>query len=134
MPNTTRGRQVYVNTLVFDQSDFFQTDGFTRVVGLTPSQLVMNLFYNNEAQPWPFVDGTSISDVKATSGSIYWNAIPGAPGFYGVRFRPSAVGYWRLLISYPVGQQILAQDYDVLPASPTIEQGLKPSFVKPGTV
>lgn len=134
MPQTTRGRQVFINTLVFDQADFFQTDGFTRVVGLTVPQLQMSLFFNNEIQPWTFIDGSTISDMKASSGVVYWNPIPGAPGFYGVRFRPSAIGYWRLLVTYPVGQQILAQDYDVGHLPPFIEEGLKPSFVKPGTI
>ena len=49
----------------------------------------------------------------------------------GVRFRPNAIGYWRLLINYAVGTQISAQDYDVTPLPPTVDTGLKASFVKP---
>jgi hypothetical protein len=119
MAQTTRGRQVPANQTVDDQADFFQSDGFTRVTGLTVSQLVMQLFLNN------------VTDGQITSGNVYWLEVPGSPGIYSVRFRPNALGYWRLLITYPVGMQIEGQDYDVVPPSPTVDQGLKASFLKP---
>jgi hypothetical protein len=130
---TTRGRQVYANQLVLEQADFFQSDGFTRVTGLTASQVQQTLTFNNVAQPWPLVDGGSIPDAQTVSGRIYYSEIPGLPGVYSVRFRPNAVGYWRMTITYVPGQQIVAQDYDVLAQLPATDQGLKPSFTKPGT-
>jgi hypothetical protein len=116
---------------VDDQADFFQSDGFTRVTGLTVSQLTMALFFDNQPQPWQFVTGAGVTDTQITSGYVYWLEVPGAPGYYSVRFRPNAIGYWRLLITYPVGTQIQGQDYDVVPPSPTVDQGLKASFLKP---
>lgn len=129
--STTRGRLVVNNQVVFDQADFFQPDGFTRVTGLIPSQLVGQLFLQNVLQPWPLVPGAGVTDAQVASGKVYWTEVPGSPGIYNVRWRPNALGYWRLLITYPVGTQIMAQDYDVTVAGVPVETGLKASFVKP---
>lgn len=128
---TTRGRLVYANQTVDDQADFFQPDGFTRVTGLTVSNLSMQLFFDNQLQPWTFVTGANLTDTQIASGSVYWLEVPGSPGIYSVRFRPNAIGYWRLLITYPAGQQISGQDYDVNATPPTVDTGLKAAFVKP---
>ncbi len=129
---TTRGRLVQINQVIIDQADFFQSDGFTRVIGLGVDDLSLQLFFNNLLQPWTFVLGSGVTDALVKSGSVYWNEVPGSYGIYSVRFRPNAVGYWRLLITYAAGSQIMGQDYDVLSQIPTIESGLKASFVKPG--
>lgn len=129
--STTRGRLVVNNQVVYDQADFFQLDGFTRVTGLLPAQLVEQLFFQNALQPWPLVSGVGVTDAQIASGKVYWAEVPGSPGIYNVRWRPNAIGYWRLLISYPVGTQIMGQDYDVTVAGVPVETGLKASFVKP---
>lgn len=132
MAGTTRGRQVFINQTVLDQADYFQMDGFTRVVGLTPAQLVGEVFFNNTSQPWVLTDGSSIIDSAIMSGKLYVNELVGQPGHYSVRFRPNAVGYWRVLLTYTAGQQISAQDYDVLAqGGPPTDQGLKATFTKP---
>lgn len=129
---TTRGRQVYANQLVLDQAQFFQIDGYTLVTGLTPSVLTCVVTFNNLVQPWPLVAGATTPDAQTVSGKVYFNEISGNPGVYSVRIRPNAIGYWRVTLNYPTGQQILAQDYDVLATPPVVDQGLKPSFIKPG--
>jgi hypothetical protein len=111
---TTRGRQVFSNQVVFDQADFFQSDGFTRVTGLTTSNLTCELFFNNILMPWSFLSGVGISDAQIAAGKVYWMEIPTDPGRYNIRWRPNAVGYWRLLITYTAGQQIMGQDYDFI--------------------
>jgi hypothetical protein len=128
---TTRGRVVQANQVVLDQVDFFQPDGFTRVVGLIPASLVSQIFYNNTIQPWPLVSGLGVTDAQVTSGRVYFNEVPGSPGFYNVRFRPNALGFWRNLLTYPPGLQISAQDFDVVQSLPTSEGGLHASFIKP---
>lgn len=129
--STTRGRLVINNQVVFDQADFFQPDGFTRIIGILPSDLGEQIFFQNGMQPWPLVSGLGVTDAQIASGKVYWGEVPGAPGIYNVRWRPNAVGYWRLLITYPVGAQIMGQDYDVTVAGVPVETGLKASFVKP---
>lgn len=128
---TTRGRLVQINQTIIDQADFFEPDGFTRVQGLVVADLIGEIFFNNVSQPWPLVDGSSISDAAVVSGKVYWNEVPGSPGFYNVRFRPNAIGYWRNIISYPAGTQIMGQDFDVVSQVPQAETGLRASFVKP---
>ena len=58
---TTRGRLVYANQTVVDQADFFQSDGYTRVTGLVPANLVMQLFFDNQLQPWTFITGANLT-------------------------------------------------------------------------
>jgi hypothetical protein len=128
---TTRGRIVQANQIVLDQVDFFQPDGFTRVVGLTPGQLVSQIFFNNTMQPWPLVAGLGVTDAQVAAGRVYFNEIPGSPGFYNVRFRPNAVGFWRNLLAYPAGTQDAAQDFDVIASTGALEAGIKSSFIKP---
>jgi len=129
--STTRGRVVQANQVVLDQVDFFAPDGFTRVVGLIPASLVSQVFYNNAIQPWPLMSGLGVTDAQVSSGRVYFNEVPGSPGFYNVRFRPNALGFWRNLLTYPPGLQISAQDYDVIQGTPTSEGGLHASFIKP---
>ena len=128
---TTRGRIVQANQVVLDQVDFFQSDGFTRVVGLIPSSLVSQIFYNNTLQPWLLISGLGVTDAQVSSGQIYFNEVPGSPGFYNVRFRPNALGFWRNLLTYPAGQQISAQDFDVVQGTPVVGSDLNASFIKP---
>jgi len=125
--STTRGRLIYTNQVVYDQADFFQVDGFTRIPGLLPNQLTCAMFFNNSLQPWTLVSGVGIQDVNIAAGKVYWQQIPSGP--YGIRFRPNAVGYWRLVITYAPGFQIAGQDYDVNAGTGVpIEGGLRASF------
>jgi len=124
MSNTTRGRLLRVNQLIIDQADFFQLDGYHRVTGLGVIDVQVQLFHDNVPQPWVLTSGSGVTDAKVAAGKVYFSEISGAAGCYSVRFRPNVGGYWRLLISYPTGQQTLAQDYDVT---------LEPTSVK-GTI
>ena len=133
MSQTTRGRIVQANQVVLDQVDFFEPDGFTRVIGLTVGDLINEIFVQNVRQPWTLVNGVGVTDAQVGSGTVYFNQIPGQPGFYNVRFRPNAVGFWRNLLTYTVGTQISAQDFDVVQSAPLLESGLKSSFIKDGS-
>ena len=128
----TRGRQVYNNQVVLDQADIYLDDGFTRHTGITVSALTIDLFYQNLRQGWTPVSGLGVLDTQVSAGKIYWEEIAAAPGFYSVRFRPNGVGYWRLVLTYPSGFQVLAQDYDVTSQPLTVDAGLQATFVKPG--
>lgn len=128
----SRGRLMQNNVVVRGQPDFLQSDGYTRITGITPNRVQSVLFYNNALQPWLLVDGSAVTDAQIASGSVYWNEIPGASGYYNVRFLPNAVGYWRLLILYPAGPEFYAQDYDVVPSA-NIDAGLLTSFLPPGS-
>ena len=130
---TTRGRIVQANQVVLDQVDFFDGGGFNRVVGLTVSDLVSTIFFNNLKQPWPLVDGSAVNDAQVAAGTIYFHQLAGEPGFYSVRFRPNAVGFWRNLLTFTAGSQHSAQDFDVVASSPLLESGLKSSFIKDGS-
>lgn len=129
---TNRGRVVQANQVVMDQADFFLPDGFHRVPGLTITALASQLFFNNTLQPWVLASGSGVPDSQISAGRIYFNEIPGSPGIYSVRFRPNALGYWRNLLTYDAGLQIVAQDFDVVQGAPAMESGLNASFIKPG--
>lgn len=135
MSGSIHGRSVPINTTVFDQADFFQLDGYTRVTGILPNQLTVVVFFNNVLQPWSLVTGVGVGDGQIQAGRIYWSEIPGAAGYYSVRWRPNAAGYWRIVTSYPAGSQIVARDYDVTVADAGDGcggAGLKVSFVGKG--
>lgn len=128
---TTRGRLVFNNLVVYDQVEFFQLDGFTRVTGLIPSQLILEVYHDNTVLSWPLLPGVGVLDPQITSGQVYFDVL--STGSYGIRWRPNATGYWRLMLSYAAGYQILAQDYDVNAGTGVSAPGggLKVSFVGP---
>jgi len=131
--STTHGRIVEINQAVVDQADFFQSDGYTRQAGLTTANVTSQLFFNNSEQPWSLLDGTALLDSQVASGNVYWSEIPGSGGVYSVRFRPNALGFWRLLINYPVGKQIVAQDYDIVLKAENCQPGIRSTFIHPRT-
>lgn len=128
---SSRIRTVLHNKVVLDQAEFLTGDEYTRVAGLTSSNLNLKAFFNNVLQPWSLVAGSSVSDNLIKSGSVYWSEIPGAPGYYNVRFRPNAIGHWRLALNYDVGTQSVILGFDVVEQPPSIDNGLTASFVKP---
>jgi hypothetical protein len=110
-------RIIPVNTTIVDQVDFFQGDYFTRVENLSVSDLVLSLFNENAKLSWPLVSGVGLTNGQILSGGVYFSQIPNALGYYSVRFRPNAAGYWRMVLSYPAGVQASALDYDVVTTS-----------------
>ncbi len=121
-------RVVPVNTLVYDQTDWFQGDFFTRITGLVPANLVLQVFANNALMPsWTLLTGVGVPDSQVAAGKVYIHEI--TSGFYSVRFRPNALGYWRLNFSYAVGVQTIALDYDVVTKLDMTATGLHASFV-----
>jgi hypothetical protein len=126
------GRLIPINRVVIDQADIFAPDDFTRITGLTVADFTATLFYNNVAQPWAFQSGDTVTDAQVAAGTVYFNQITGQPGFYSVRFRPNAVGFWRLTLDYAVGLRTLALGFDVVPEMPLVASGLKSSFVPLG--
>lgn len=125
-------RRVEANQTVVDQADLFQGNGYDRVAGVLHGAITLKVFWNNVTQSWPMADGTGLTDAQIQSGRVYWNEIPGAPGFYSVRFRPTGVGFWRLSLTYPAGSQARVLDYDVyLESTATHQTGLRASFTKP---
>jgi hypothetical protein len=96
--------------------DFYSPpNSYVRLPGVTVGSLSASLFLNNVLVPWPLLDGSSVPDSALSAGSVLFNEIQGAPGFYSVRFFPDRTGYWRVVVSHPAcGEQAL--DYDVTPA------------------
>jgi len=125
------GRLIPINRAVIDQADFFAPDDFTRITGLTTADITSTLFFNNVAQPWALTNGALVTDAQVAAGKVYFNEITGQPGFYSVRFRPNAVGFWRLVLAYSAGSRTVLLGFDVLPEPPIVASGLKASFVKP---
>jgi hypothetical protein len=125
------GRLIPINRVVIDQADIFAPDDFTRILGLTIADITSTLFFDNVAQPWVLTNGSTVTDAQVAAGKVYFNEITGQPGFYSVRFRPNAVGFWRLVLTYPVGSRVVGLGFDVVPELPVVASGLKASFVSP---
>jgi hypothetical protein len=128
---TRVNRNVFNNQTIDGMVDFFQIDGFTRVNGLNTSTVTTTVWFNNVLQPWGLVPGSTVTDGQVASGSVYFNEVVGQSGYYSVRFRPNALGYWRILVVYPTGTQIVSLEYDVVSEPPPPDQGLKAAFVRP---
>lgn len=120
-------RVIPANTLVYDQLDWFQGDFFTRISGLTVSDIALTLFVNNALTVWPLLTGVGVTDAQVKAGNVYFQEL--TSGFYGIRFKPNALGYWRLDFRYAAGVQAIALDYDAVTKLDTAATGLHATFV-----
>lgn len=120
-------RVVPANTLVYDQLDWFQGDFFTRIGGIGVGDLGLVVFVNNAVTAWPLVTGVGVTDAQVKPGNIYFQEL--TTGYYGVRFRPNALGYWRLDFRYATGAQAISLDYDVVSKLDAVASGLHANFV-----
>ncbi len=112
--------------MIFDQVDLLSADQYTRIPGVSASNVTMTLFLNNTVVSWPLVEGALVSDVQVASGSVYWNALPNQG--YGIRFFPNSIGHWNLLIAYPGTSQLISLDYDVAKLPLAVESGVTAGF------
>lgn len=124
------GRNVSSGSLIRAQADFFLPAGsVNRVVGVQWSTLAPYVFVNNSALPWAVADGTTVQDSSISAGTVYFNEVPGSPGFYAVRFFPDRIGYWRIVLKSASLSSEVVLEFDVsAPAAPA--GGLNASFVK----
>lgn len=109
------GRLISAGALAYDQTDFFlPAESSNRVSGIVVANLRMTMFVNNAVIPWTLVDGSFVPDSSISAGSVYFNEIAAAPGYYSVRFFPDRIGFYRLCF-VTVGIEV-DREYDVLPA------------------
>ncbi len=132
MATTARDRNVPSGQVILDQADFFLGDGFTRVAGISVGQITSKLFLGNVVQAWSLASGLGLTDAQLVAGKVYFNEVPGSPGYYSVRFRPNSVGFWRLSLTWSAGTQTVILDFDVASSVTLVDTGLNASFMKPG--
>lgn len=122
-------RIVTAGKMVLDNVDLFLADGRTRVVEVPVLDLQLKVFCNSDEVTWPLVSGVGINDIRIVAGKIYWTEI--ADGFYNIRFFPSVLGLWRLIITYRAYDQAVSFTYDVVSkVSVNPSTGVKTSFFK----
>lgn len=125
------GRQVPAGQLIRDQIDLFMPAGsINRVVGESYTSLALKIFADNGLLAWPLADGTTVADSAVSAGTVYFNQIVGAPGYYSIRFFPDRIGFWRLVFREMTLNEEVIRSYDVIPARPgPASNELNASFV-----
>lgn len=122
-------RIVTSGRLILENVDLFIGDGKTRVTEVPVADLQLKIFCNNDLVSWPLVSGAGIPDVRVTAGKVYWTE--GADGFYSIRFYPSVIGMWRVLLTYQAYDQAISLTYDVVPkVSMNPSTGIRTSFIR----
>lgn len=122
-------RSVPTGSVILEQLDFFLGDGKTRAQGITPSDLKVKLQVGRLDTGWPLVSGVGIPDSRIASGKVYFEEFEA--GYYCVRFYPTQVGLWRLILSWATGDQSVSQLYDVTAKSSTPGVlGLRATFLR----
>lgn len=126
------GRIVSAGSLVRDQLDVYNPpDSFTRSTGTQPTGISVKLFVNNAPVSWPVQDGSGVADSSIGAGTVYFNEIPGSPGFYSIRFFTDRPGFWRLVILIAATSAESVKEYDVIPAQQgSTSGGLNATFVR----
>lgn len=117
--------------LIRDQVDLYMPAGsINRVVGESVTALSLAIFVDNGLLSWPLADGTTVADFSISAGTVYFNQIVGANGYYSVRFFPDRVGFWRLIFREMTLNEEVILSYDVSPARPGVASNeLNASFV-----
>jgi hypothetical protein len=115
--------------VILENVDLFLGDGKTRVVGVSITDLQLRLFCNSDEISWPLASGMGLNDIRITAGKVYWTEI--SRGFYTLRFFPSVLGSWRLILTYRAYNQAVSFTYDVVPkVSTNSTTGVRTSFFK----
>ena len=118
-------RTIASGRLAFSQADFFESGH--RKLGIAWSDLQMSMFVDGEVLSWMLVDGTFASDSSVGAGLVFFNEMPGAVGFYLVRFFPDMPGFWRIVLRHPVLGTESIFECDAVPLAPHAG-GLTASF------
>ena len=122
-------RIVTAGKMILENVDLFLGDGRTRVVEVPVADLQLKVFCNSDEVIWPLVSGVGINDIRITAGKVYWTEI--SDGFYNIRFFPSVLGLWRLILTYRAYDQAVSFTYDVVPkVSVNPSTGVRTSFFK----
>ncbi len=93
-------RTVPARKLVVDHFPVYDTDGFTKVPGLSPADLPVAVFRDSD-----------VADVLVTVSEI-----AGSPGEYRLAFTPEQAGFYELEVSYAAGKQSYVEQYQVTEA------------------
>jgi len=121
-------RSVFSGSLFRGQVDFYFPFGSpNRVTGLNISNISYKLFFNNSPLLWALSDGTSVADSSISSGLVYFNEIPGEPGYYSYRLFPDKIGYWRIVFASSLSSNEYVCDFDTIGQSNS-SSGLNASF------
>lgn len=127
-------RLVSAGAIIYDQPDIYSPVGtINRPTGLVVANFAFTQLVNGASLPWPLADGSAVPDSSISSGSAYFNEIPGTPGFYSVRFLPDRVGFWKLILTNAGLGIDVVLEYDVLASGalkPGASSGLIASFTK----
>lgn len=124
-------RTVSAGSIVYDQvAIYFPSNTFYRLSGAIPGNLDLRVFFNNNLLSWNLVDGVSVLDSSISPGSVYFNEIPSAAGYYSIRFFPDLVGYWSISLLHVPTYYENVLNFDVAPSNkyPAPNSGLTASF------
>lgn len=118
-------RTIQSGRLAFAQVDFFESGH--RKTGVVPTDLQMRAFVDGSVLSWGLTDGTFVSNSGVGAGSVFFNEVIGATGYYLVRFFPDRPGFWRFVLLHPVlGTEVICE-FDAVPSLPSVS-GLQSSF------
>lgn len=120
-------RQVPAGRLVYDRADWYQYT--IRKTGIIWSDLEIHAFINGDILTWGLADGAPVVDSNIGAGSVFFNEVVEAPGYYLIRFFPDRVGFWRIILRHPALGVEVIREFDVVP-SPAPSSGLQSSFVQ----
>jgi hypothetical protein len=125
-------RLITAGSITYEQLDFYYPpNSAMRPIGIVLANLTCVAFINNGILSWPMIDGTSVPDSSVSPGFLYFNSI--ADGFYGLRFFPHMIGFWRIVVKHASYNIEITKDYDIIPNGsfkPVGSSGLNASFVR----
>ena len=109
-------RTIAAGRVAFAQSDFFESE--VRKQGVVWSDLQLSLFVDGLPFQWAVADGVPISDTSIGAGSVFFNEVSGAVGFYLVRFFPDRTGFWRIVLRHSALGVESILEFDAIPQVP----------------
>lgn len=124
------GRVITSGCVVKDQVDCIVSG--SRVTGMQSSNVSVKIFANNNLlMNWSSASGTGVPDSSVSSGVVYFNEIPNAPGFYSIRFFPNTIGYWRVVLNFQSQSMEVSREYDITANKDVVSSNsLNASFTK----
>lgn len=120
-------RAISTSTLIFDQI-VIRAVGGARIAGALHSQFTLRVFLNGALQSWTISSGSGVQNASISAGTLYFQEIPGASGFYSVRLFIPGPGFWTFSLQYNPTPQEVVLEFDASSSSPDCSSGTIASF------
>lgn len=110
-------RRLIVNQLAYDTViPTLNGDSARPVTGLTYSNFTADVVINGGYMPWEVLSSANVNVMDVLPNKIYVNEVSIGSGVYSIKWWPSQVGFFHIIMKWTAGNQYYDMKYDIVPS------------------